>query len=138
MKIVHLFRDVFIHVKRVYTFLPEAWHAEDHQNGGSLDQVFIPQLQAGILWSADSLASRKLHQAEAHLRVVPEVGDRRHIRGSVVEGRDAVTLRNSNPILPAYFASWRVSTGPALLLDLVRAINGFRLRGLDLLPCLKQ
>ena len=66
---------------------------------GGCDQVLAAQQQAGALRTADALAAGERHQVEAHRRVLPEVLDRRHVGGGVVERRDAVLLAEPRELL---------------------------------------
>ena len=48
---------------------------------------------------------RRTYQVEAHLRVVPEVRNRRNVGGRVVEARHVVCVRDANPLLAADLAA---------------------------------
>ena len=59
---------------------------------GRRDEVLPAEQQAGALRSADPLAAGERHQIEAHAGVLPQVLDRRHVGGRVVQRRNGVLL----------------------------------------------
>ena len=74
---------------------------------GRGDQIFPSQQQSGVLRTAHALAARERDQVEAHLRVVPQIRDRRNVGGRIVEARYAVAVRHANPILAADLPCFR-------------------------------
>jgi len=56
---------------------------------------------AVTLRASKAFSSRERHEIKAHARVVPQVGNRRDIGGSVVETRHPVLVGHPYPILPA-------------------------------------
>src|SRR5207253_5519766 len=57
------------------------------------------------LRSANTLSTGKSHQIKPHFRIVPEVGNRRHIGSSIVEARHPMLVGDADPIFPAYPAT---------------------------------
>ena len=68
------------------------------------DEVLLAEKQAGVLRTADTLAAGKRDEVEAHLGVIPEIGNRRHVGGGVVEGRDVVGVGHADPVFAADLA----------------------------------
>jgi hypothetical protein len=64
-----------------------------------LDERLASQQQAGALRARDPLPAREGDEIEAHLRVLPEILDGRHVGGGVVEGGDTVLLAKLRELL---------------------------------------
>ncbi len=65
---------------------------------GCIDEILFPQEQACVLRASYAFASGESNEVEPHLRIVPQIGDRRHIGSRVVKAGDAVLVRHTNPV----------------------------------------
>ena len=71
---------------------------------GGLDQIFSAQEQASTLRATQTFAARECHQIESHLRVIPQIRNRRNIRRRIIEARDPMLVGNAHPVFAADLA----------------------------------
>ena len=83
------------------TFMPAADGVAVRRRvqAGRGDQILPAEQQAGALRAAKALAAGERDEVEAHLRVLPQVLDRRHVGGGVVQRRNAVLLSELDELL---------------------------------------
>src|SRR6201998_4153734 len=71
---------------------------------GGVDEILATQEQAIALGTAETLATGESDEIEAHLGVIPEIGNWRNIGGGIVEAGNVVLVSDADPIFTGDFA----------------------------------